>query len=97
MKKLLYNQQNVKWCDFDIMKNEQLSFWECEFLNESENWTKSTCSCPTCLKYYICKHIIGLAARYKLCSIPLEAKNISLGQKRKRGRVAKAKKALIVQ
>ncbi|CAF4253275.1 unnamed protein product [Rotaria magnacalcarata] len=79
MKKLLYNQQNVKWCDFDIMKNEQLSFWECEFLNESENWTKS------------------LAARYKLCSIPLEAKNISLGQKRKRGRVAKAKKALIVQ
>ncbi|CAM4775922.1 unnamed protein product [Rotaria magnacalcarata] len=23
------------------MKNEQLSFWECEFLNESENWTKS--------------------------------------------------------
>ncbi|CAM4957071.1 unnamed protein product, partial [Rotaria socialis] len=38
-----------------------------------------------------------LAARYKLCSIPLEVKNIPLGQKRKRGRVAKAKKALIVQ
>ncbi|CAM4817639.1 unnamed protein product [Rotaria magnacalcarata] len=40
---------------------------------------------------------ISLAARYKLCSTPLEAKNIPLGQKRKRGRVAKAKKALIVQ
>ncbi|CAF3190109.1 unnamed protein product, partial [Rotaria sp. Silwood2] len=53
MKKLLYNQQNLNWCDLDIMKNEQLSFWECEFLNESENWTKSTCSCPACLKYYI--------------------------------------------
>ncbi|CAF0961499.1 unnamed protein product [Rotaria sordida] len=50
MKKLLYNQQNVNWCDFDIMKDGQLSFWECEFLNESENWTKSTCSCPACLK-----------------------------------------------
>ena len=32
-----------------------------------------------------------------LCSIPLEAKNIPFGQKRKRGRVAKAKKALILQ
>jgi len=39
----------------------------------------------------------ALAARYKLSSIPLEAKNISLGQKRKRARVAKAKIALIVQ
>ena len=30
------------------------------------------------------KHIIGLAARYKLCSISLEAKNITLGQKKKK-------------
>ncbi len=75
------------------MKNEQLSFWECDFINETENWIKSTCSCPACLKNYI----VGLAARYKLCSIPFEAKNMPLGQKRKRGRVAKAKKALIVQ
>ena len=62
--------------------------WTCCKINDTEQGTK---------KYYICKHIIGLAARYKLCSIPLEAKNIPLGQKRKRGRVAKAKKALIVQ
>ena len=97
IKKILHNQQTVNWSDFDIMKNEQLSFWECDFINESENWINTKCSCPACLKNYICKHIVGLAARYKLCSIPLEAKNIPLGQKRKRGRVAKAKKALIVQ
>ncbi len=79
--------------------------WTCCKINDTEQGTKKyyKCSfkrgsnCPACLKYYICKHIIGLAARYKLCSIPLEAKNIPLGQKRKRGRVAKAKKALIVQ
>jgi hypothetical protein len=40
------------------MRASGLSFWECEILNESENWTKSTCPCPACLTYYICKHII---------------------------------------
>ena len=44
--KLLHNH----WCDLDIVKNEQLSFQECEFSNESENWTKSTCSYPAGLR-----------------------------------------------
>ncbi len=79
IKKILYYQQTVNWSDFDILKNEQLSFWECDFINETDNWIKSTCSCPACLKNYICKHIVGLVARHKLCSIPLEAKNIPLG------------------
>ncbi|KAL0831843.1 hypothetical protein ABMA28_001373 [Loxostege sticticalis] len=42
-------------------------------------------------------HIIGLAIRLKYAVPPVEAKNIPLGQKRKRGRPSKAKPALIIQ
>ncbi len=42
-------------------------------------------------------HIIVFAARFKLVEIPDHAKNVPLGQKRKRGRPALAKTALIVQ
>jgi hypothetical protein len=45
----------------------------------------------------MCKHVIGLAIRLKYVVPPLEAKNIPLGQKRKRGRPSKAKRTPIVQ
>ena len=47
----------------------------------------------------MCKHLIGISARCKLdgCQIPLKAKQVPLGQKRKKGAPSKAKKALIAQ
>jgi hypothetical protein len=48
-------------------------------------------------KHYMCKHVMGLAIRLKLTSPPLEAKNVPIGQKRKRGRPTKSKPALIIQ
>jgi hypothetical protein len=45
----------------------------------------------------MCKHVVGIALRLKFCRAPAEAKNIPLGQKRKPGRPAKAKKALLIQ
>jgi hypothetical protein len=48
-------------------------------------------------KQLCCKHIVGIAIRLKHALPPPEAKNIPIGEKRKRGRPAKAKKALIVQ
>ena len=62
-------------------------------LNES-NWQDASCTCPHYFKQHICKHIIGISARNKLITIPIEAKTIPIGQKRKRVRPAKAKKAL---
>jgi hypothetical protein len=44
-----------------------------------------------------CKHIFGLAGRLGYDKFPAVAKNIPIGQKRKRGRPSKCKKALIRQ
>lgn len=57
----------------------------------------SRCNCPAYLKEYLCKHIIGLGMRFKLISVPPEAKSVPIGQKRKRGRPSKTKPALMLQ
>ena len=63
------------------------------------NWKLGRCSCPFYLKNYICKHVIAVSATLRLdgCIIPLTAKQIPLGQKRKRGAPKKAAQALIRQ
>ncbi|KAG4068613.1 hypothetical protein HA402_004954 [Bradysia odoriphaga] len=60
------------------------------------NWKKGTCTCPAFCKKFICKHLVGMAVRYKLVEVPLSAKSVPIGQKRKRGRPRKAKHALLV-
>jgi hypothetical protein len=44
----------------------------------------------------MCKHRIGLAIRLKSAKPPPAAKEIPIGQKRKRGRPNKSSKALII-
>ncbi|CAF4614664.1 unnamed protein product [Rotaria sp. Silwood2] len=44
---------------------------------------------------FICKHVIGMAIRLKSCKPPPSAKDIALGQKRKRGRPRKATTTLL--
>ncbi|RNA43816.1 hypothetical protein BpHYR1_020666 [Brachionus plicatilis] len=55
-------------------------------------------SCRWYIKNYICKHLIGISKILNIpgCEIPLSAKNIPIGEKRKPGRPTKAKQALIV-
>ena len=60
-------------------------------------WRKSKCNCPAFYKNYICKHVVGMAIRLKYCKPPPPAKTVPIGEKRKRGRPAKAKPALLVQ
>ena len=55
------------------------------------------CTCPFFMKNGQCKHELGTKIRRTEDSVPQEAKTIPHGQKRKRGRPTKAKKALIVQ
>ena len=55
------------------------------------------CLCPFFVKHTHCKHALGMQIRRKDINVPREAKLIPLGQKRKRGRPAKARKALLVQ
>jgi hypothetical protein len=45
----------------------------------------------------MCKHVVGMAIRLNYCKPPPAAKNVPIGERRRRGRLSKAKKALIVQ
>jgi len=82
---------------FDTYRSVQFGMWRVSLPNEPEEWRKGICTCPSFLKNYICKHVIGMAIRLKYCKPPPEAKNVEIGVKRKRGRPAKAKKALLLQ
>ena len=64
---------------------------------EIKNWRSATCNCEGNLKNYICKHVVGMGMILKLVKPPPAAKDVPLGEKRKRGRPAKSKKARIVQ
>ena len=57
----------------------------------------ASCSCPSFFKDQICKHLVGFAANMKLVKIPIEAKQVVIGQKPRRGRPCKTKKALEYQ
>lgn len=71
--------------------------WTVTVAKKPNSLNEGRCNCPAFLKEYMCKHIIGLSIRMKFVSAPAEAKSIPIGQKRKRGRPAKNKKALMIQ
>ncbi len=43
------------------------------------------------------KHVVGIAIGLNYCKPPPAAKGIRIGEKRRRGRSAKVKKALLIQ
>ncbi|CAH2085242.1 unnamed protein product [Euphydryas editha] len=85
------------WSSFDEYKQVAFAYWTVELPINKDQWKTGECNCPQFFKDYICKHVIGLAIRLKYVTPPAEAKNIPIGIKRKRGRPAKARPALIVQ
>lgn len=87
------------WKDFDDFKKKSFSYFDIVFpspLNK-QNWIEGRCDCGRFFKEFICEHVIGLALRLKVTTVRDEAKNIPIGMKRKRGRPAKAKPALVLQ
>ena len=64
---------------------------------KKEDFMLSMCTCEEYLKQNCCSHIIGLALRLRLTEAPYKAQTTPLGQKRSRGRNAKAKPALVRQ
>lgn len=89
----------TSWETFDEFKKESFAFYDVCFPTplDNINWISGYCECKDYYKSYICEHLIGIAARLRFVNIPPEAKAIPLGQKRKRGRPAKSKKALEYQ
>ena len=84
---------DLQWSSFDLFRRRAFNVWIVTM--DTSHWQSALCTCPHFLKQYKCKHSIGMALRLKLVKPPLEAKQIPIGQKRKRGRPKKAKLALL--
>jgi hypothetical protein len=96
-KKVYYKcRLGSKWRTLEELFECDFSVWLIENLSR-DNVFNATCSCKRSLKVHLCKHILGLAGRLGYVKFPAMAKNIPIGQKRKRGRPSKCKKALIRQ
>jgi hypothetical protein len=89
--------KSLKWNTFQQFKEKAFSVWFVTLPKEKSQWMKGICNCPSFFKKYMCKHVVGLAIRSRFCTPPVAAKNIPIGQKRRRGRPSKAKKALLIQ
>lgn len=88
--------QNTNWRSFDQFIKQGFGFFWTVTLGT--NWKcESKCDCPYFLKHYMCKHVIGLALRTKICKLPRAAIPTLLGAKAKAGRKGKAKKTLLTQ
>jgi hypothetical protein len=87
-----FQRRAGKWSSFDDFKVGRTEIWQM-----SASSTSVTCSCPVFVKRRQCKHALDMRIRCKEIEVPIEAKNIPLGQKSKRGRPSKAAKALIIQ
>jgi hypothetical protein len=84
------------WTSFNQFKELQFGIWKTTLSNIESEWKNGFCNCPNFLKEYICKHIVGISIRLKFCKPPPAAKDVPLGEKRKRGRPRKATKALLI-
>lgn len=80
------------WKSFDEYKN-----WTkvIHVLEKNDNDNTYRCSCAKHMKEYTCKHAVGVLLRLGMLEAPDTAKNVPIGEKRKRGRPGKAKAALI--
>lgn len=87
------------WKKFEDYREKAFGFVHTSFNHPitAENWKFGECDCTNGFKLFVCEHIIGIALRLKITEAPPAAKTIPIGQKRKRGRPAKAKPALEVQ
>jgi hypothetical protein len=61
----------------------------------ADNWKQGKCTIPYFLKKYTSMHLVGLAIRLKYVKPLPVAKDIPIGQRRKRGRPKKSSRALI--
>lgn len=76
-------EDKVTWSNFDEFKKNSFAFYDVCFPAsfDKNNWIDGYCECRDYHKSYICEHMIGIAARSRLVTVPPEAKAIPLGQK----------------
>jgi len=84
-----FERKEGKWKEFDDYKRWRSEIWKITLHNDGT----MTCTCHIFLKEGVCHHSLGMEIRQKRVTVPPAAKNIPLGEKRKRGRPSLAKKA----
>jgi predicted nucleic acid-binding Zn finger protein len=70
----------MRWNTFEQFKKREFSVWNVSLVAKSETWRAGTCTCPNFLKKYMCKHLIGMAIRWKLAKPPPAAKNVPINE-----------------
>lgn len=91
--------ENKSWISFDEFKSKNFAYVRVEFPKPytKDNWLEGKCTCAQFMKNFICMHVLGVSLRMKFITAPDAARNLPLGQKRKRGRPDLAKTALVYQ
>lgn len=85
-----------KWTTFEEFRSQHFSSYEVLMPINTDKWADDgSCTCPQFFKKRMCKHLVGLAIRLDLTTVPQAARNLPISQKRKRGRPQLSKKALI--
>ena len=77
-------------------KGEGVRGSEFTLSNDGSEWKKDIATVLIFFKEYICKHVIGMGIRLKFCKPPPAAKDIPIGEKRKRGRLRKTTIAFLI-
>ena len=98
IKMFIATRNDLSWDDFNDFAAMENSLWRTKIIES--DWKQSSCTCPFFTKNYKCKHIIGISNRLRFTGypkIPLESITIMPEERRKRGRPALAKGALIRQ
>ena len=90
------NVTNSRWNTFEQFKSRAFKVWITQLPIDGNQWKNGRCTCPSYLKTYMCKHIVGLALRLRYVRAPPAAKDVPIGEKRKLGRPKKATRALLV-
>ncbi|KAF9758301.1 hypothetical protein NGRA_3148 [Nosema granulosis] len=87
----------LKWYTFDQYFKKAFNVWSVTLPIDKLKWSDGVCNCPAFFKKFMCKHVVGMAIRLNYCKPPPAAKDVKIGEKRRRGRPSKSKKALLTQ
>lgn len=85
--------EGFTWKTFDQFSKNIFKIWVVMIPNDKEYFHLSTCTCPSFLKHYQCKHVLAMGIRMKKTKMPDNVKKLD-AKPRKPGRGKKAGPAL---
>ncbi|CAF2347112.1 unnamed protein product [Rotaria sp. Silwood2] len=87
----------MKWYSFDQYKQKAFNIWSVTLPVDKLKWLDTVCNCSIFFKNFMCKHVLDMAIILNYCKPLSTAKNVKIGEQRRRGRPPKFKKALLIQ